>query len=195
MKILVTAGSTWVKIDEIRILTNKFRGVTGLKIARGLQKKGHVVKLLINPHCTGKITGIPVKYFRYFDEFKNAVTSMLKKDKFDAIIHSAAVSDYILLRTLPGKVSSGKPDLTLRLWPAEKIIKRIKSLARGSLVIQFKLEIEREGLIEKAYRSLIANGSDAVVANALDDLKKGYSCFLIDRGRKVKEVKSRTVLI
>ncbi len=44
MKVLVTAGSTWTKIDDVRIITNRFTGKTGLGLAQGLKKK--VIRLL-----------------------------------------------------------------------------------------------------------------------------------------------------
>ena len=73
MKILITAGSTWIGIDEVRILTNRFTGKTGLYLAQELKKKGYLVTLLINPHCTGKIKGLRAVYYRYFYELKTAI--------------------------------------------------------------------------------------------------------------------------
>ncbi len=194
MRVLVTAGSTWAKIDDVRILTNRFTGKTGLHLAWGLKKKGHSVTLLANLHCLGKIKGLKVISYCYFEEFKREVSKAIKKQHYDAIIHCAAVSDYKLKRRLKGKIPSGK-SISLKLIPTEKVIKRIRSLASKSLLIQFKLEPKRKGIVSKAYKSLRENKSDFVVANALEDLQAGYKGFLIGKDKKVIFLGSRNLLL
>jgi len=194
MRVLITAGSTWAKVDDVRILTNRFTGKTGLYLAQGLKKKGHSVTLLVNPHCLGKIKGLKVILYRYFEEFKREVSEAIKKQRYDAIIHSAAVSDYKLKRIFKEKIFSGK-SRSLKLIPTEKIIKRIRSLASKSLLIQFKLESKRRRIINKAYKSLRENRSDFVVANALEDMQAGYKGFLISKDKKVISLKSRKSLL
>ncbi len=194
MKILITAGSTWVKIDRIRILTNRFTGKTGLFIAKSLKQKGHSVTLLVNNHCLGKIQGLKVISFRYFDELKEKLTKLLKSNCYDAIVHMAAVSDYKLNKSYKGKVASGKKALSLRLVPTQKLIKKIKPLAKSSLLIQFKLEPKPKGIIDKAYQSLKEYKSDFVIANALEDLRLGYKGFLVDKEKSIKPINSKASL-
>jgi len=194
MRILVTAGSTWIKVDDVRILTNRFTGKTGLYLAKGLKRKGHSVTLLINLHCVGKIEGLKVIPYQYFEEFKWEVAKAIKKQRYDAIIHNAAVSDYKLKKLLKGKIPSGR-SRSLKLVPTEKIIKRIRAKAPNSLLIQFKLEPKQRGIINKAYKSLRENRSDFVVANALEDMQAGYKGFLISKDKKVISLKSREFLL
>lgn len=192
MKILITAGATWVKIDDVRILTNVFTGRTGLYLARELNKKGCSVTLLANPHCLdNKIKGVKVIPFRYFEEFKAKITKELKSNKYDVIIHTAAVSDYKLKKSFKGKVASGIDELVLKLTPAPKIIRIIRRLSKKSLLIQFKLEAQARGLVEKAYKSLQSNKSDFVVANALEDLKSGYRAYIIDKNKNITAFNSK----
>jgi phosphopantothenoylcysteine synthetase/decarboxylase len=191
MKILITAGPTWARVDKVRILTNRFTGRTGLYLANRLSKKGHKVTLIINPYSVGKIIGISSLYFHYFAEFKKKITELLKSNSFDAIVHMAAVSDYLPKVSRQGKVSSGKKDLNISLIPAPKIIKIIRNLAKNSLLIQFKLEAKKRGIIDKAYRSLGENGSDYVVANALEDLKSGYKAIVIDKQKNKSNISSK----
>lgn len=194
MKILITAGPTWVKIDQVRILTTVFTGRTGLYLAEQFKKHGDDVTLVINPHCLGEISGFRIINFNYFNDFKEKITQDLKKNKYDAIIHSAAVSDYNLKKPFIGKVASGKSGLTIKLTPAEKIIKIMKRLAKKSFLVQFKLEIKQKGLIDKAYKSLKENKSDIVVANALEDLQRSYQAFIIDKDKKVVTIYSKKLL-
>ncbi len=194
MKVLVTAGPTWVKVDRVRVLTNIFTGRTGLDLARELKKRGYAVTLLINPHCLGRIHGRNVVRYRYFGEFKRSICRLLDKNTFTAIVHTAAVSDYELTESFKGKISSGRKSLKLHLKPAPKIIKTIRVRAKKSLLIQFKLETGGSGLVESAYRSLKENHSDFVVANALSDLERGYQAFFIDREKRVSVVRSKVAL-
>jgi len=181
-------------VDDVRILTNRFTGKTGLYLAKGLKRKGHSVTLLINLHCVGKIEGLKVIPYQYFEEFKWEVAKAIKKQRYDAIIHNAAVSDYKLKKLLKGKIPSGR-SRSLKLVPTEKIIKRIRAKAPNSLLIQFKLEPKQRGIINKAYKSLRENRSDFVVANALEDMQAGYKGFLISKDKKVISLKSREFLL
>lgn len=188
MKVLITAGPTWVKIDQVRIITNIFTGRTGLYLAKEFRKKGCQVSLLINPHCIRKLpSDIRIREFRYFEELKSIIEQELETRRYDVIIHSAAVSDYKLKREFRGKIPSGKPCITLRLRPTPKLIKIMRKLAKDSFLVQFKLEVEREQLIEKACRSLKNSNADLVIANSFNDLKLRY---IIDKNRNVKKVNS-----
>ena len=195
MKILVTAGATWVRLDQVRILTNRFSGKTGLYLAKGLKKKGHSVTLLINPHCVGEVKGIKTTYYHYFDDFKKQAIKLLKRGTYDAIVHTAAVSDYKLKKPKKGKIPSNKKSLNLKLYPAEKVIKKMRSLAKKSLLIQFKLEAQRKGLLAKAYLSLKRNKSDFVVANALVDLYSGYKGFVMSKAGQITLITSKNSLL
>jgi phosphopantothenoylcysteine decarboxylase/phosphopantothenate--cysteine ligase len=194
-KILITAGPTWVRIDDVRIITNIFTGKTGLYLAKEFKEKGFLVTLFFNPHTLNKkIKGIKMIPFKYFEDFRNKLIKELKKNEYDIIIHSAAVSDYKVKKISKGKIPSGKKSLILKLVPTEKVIKRIRKLSPKSTFIQFKLEIKRENLLEKAYRSLKENESDFVVANALKDLKLRYQAFFIDKNKNIIPIKSKKFL-
>ena len=194
MKILITAGATWVRLDAVRILTNHFSGATGLYLAKDLKKKGHSVTLLVNPHCLEPIKGLKYFHYHYFAEFKDKVIKLLKNRKYDVIIHTAAVSDYKLKTVYKGKISSGRKSLSLKLIPTEKIINKIRRLAKKAILVQFKLEAKNKGIINKAYQSLKANKSDFVVANSLEDISKSYKAWLIDNKKKAFKIGSKKAL-
>ncbi|MBU1121842.1 MAG: phosphopantothenoylcysteine decarboxylase [Candidatus Omnitrophica bacterium] len=194
MKVLITAGPTWVKIDDVRVITNIFTGGSGIFFGKEFKKKKCAVTLLINSPYADKLKGIKIIPFRYYDEFKEKVLSQIKNEKYDAIIHTAAVSDYKLKSIFKGKIPAAKKELILKLVPAQKVIKSMRGLAKKSVVIQFKLESKRKGLIDKAYNRLKENRSDFVVANALEDLKTKYKAFVIDKNKKVITVDSKKEL-
>ncbi len=195
MNILITAGATWVKIDDVRVITNIFSGRTGLFLAKSFASAGHSVTLLINPHCVNRrLNGVETVYYHYFEEFKSLIYKLLNNNKYSAIIHSAAVSDYRLENYVSGKMSSGKDRLKLELIPTEKIIKEMRTLAKKSLIVQFKLEASSDNLINLAYESLQENNSDLVVANCLRDVQSRYKGFLINKNKEVLAVSSKSCL-
>ncbi|MFA6282141.1 MAG: phosphopantothenoylcysteine decarboxylase [Candidatus Omnitrophota bacterium] len=196
MKILITAGATWIKIDDVRVITTIFSGNTGIYLARNFKKEGHVVTLVVNSPCLNRkeLKGIKVIPFKYFEDFKKRITDEVKANRYDAIIHSAAVADYKLGKVFKGKVPSGKKSLALKLVPAEKIIKTIRSFQSLAILVQFKLEIKRKGLIREAFKSLKANKSNFVVANALEDLRLGYKSFIVDTDKNVIMINSKKSL-
>lgn len=105
MRILITAGNTQTPIDDVRVITNVFSGRTGSKIATAAHDRGHSVCLLTsNPEL---VSGRPansmhplaeweVQPYRTFDDLHGLMRQLITEQKFDAIIHSAAVSDFEL---------------------------------------------------------------------------------------------------
>lgn len=196
MNILITAGATNVKIDKIRVITNIFTGRTGLFLAKEFKKRNNEVTLIINSRWISRLpSNIKIITFSYFDDFRKIIENKLKNNFYDVIIHSAAVSDYRVKREFQGKISSKIKNLNISLVPTTKIIRCLRKLAPESFIVQFKLEIDSHRLIEKAYTSLIDNGSNLVVANAFCDLSNlHYQAFIIDKNKKVYKVNSKRSL-
>ncbi|MFH1768287.1 MAG: phosphopantothenoylcysteine decarboxylase [Candidatus Omnitrophota bacterium] len=195
MKILITGGATWVKVDDVRILTSIFTGKTAFFLAEYFAAKGCEVTLLCNRHCLGSaIKKVTVVSFKYYHELKKALEDTLNRNRYDLIIHSAAVSDYKVKRPREGKIASRKKEIIIRLGPLAKLTGIIRRLAKGACLVQFKLEVSRENLMQKARSSLKTNRFDFVVANALGDLGSKYKAFIIGRTNDIKEVNSKIAL-
>src|SRR5437870_3625460 len=103
MNILVTAGNTLVPIDQVRCITNIFTGRTGTQIALHCHEHDHAVTLLTShPEIVNKILGASpapkshwsVCEYSTFEDLWDSLQKMLRLDRFDVLIHSAAVSDY-----------------------------------------------------------------------------------------------------
>lgn len=206
MNILITAGNTQVPLDGVRVITNIFSGRTGAFIARAASRRGHKVTVMTsNPdHLTGlpdhhdpdrRTTIVP---YKTFDEYTSALEHGTRHGGYDAIILSAAVSDYIAAgvfapaptsgepgtgsadqpETLPalspvggGKIKSTEPELWVRLTRAPKLVDKIRAHwnFRGILV-KFKLEvgITDDELIAIAEQSRTHSDANFVVANTLE---------------------------
>jgi len=198
IKVLVTAGPTWVKIDKVRVLTNIFSGKTGFLIAKAFRAGGFQVTLALGPsRFRPQDKNLNILKFKYFEELRRLIGKELGDKSYKVIIHSAAVSDYRPIRLYGSKISSSRKELILRLRPTPKLIKEIRKKRGDVFLIQFKLEVgrSRKDLINIAYTSLVKNNSDLVVANDLRDFKGlAYRAYIIDKDKNIKMVRARREL-
>ena len=186
-RILVTAGATQTDIDKVRSITNIFKGKTGIKIAMEAASRGHSVTLICSdPNLVPK--DAPYMYvvpYRTYSEFHTAFEKqVLFGGSYDAIIHSAAVSDYLPMRVTtdpndqgPGvkgsltKISSDHESLWIELIPTTKLIGLVRTewAFKGKLVM-FKLEVEKtdDELVDIVRPKMAKYGADLTVANCLE---------------------------
>jgi phosphopantothenoylcysteine synthetase/decarboxylase len=97
MNIVVTAGNTFVPIDQVRGITNIFTGRTGAEIATHAHERGHRVSLLTShPERAAGIAGgsWTMETYVTFDDLQELLERSLHAGGVDVLIHSAAVSDY-----------------------------------------------------------------------------------------------------
>lgn len=184
MRILVTAGNTQAPIDQVRCITNIFTGRTGANIALRAAERGHDVLLLTSHPDVVSTTHerLAIQVFRTFDELRVLMEREIVHEQFDAIVHCAAVSDYLVsgvfgadrsqaAKPTTGKLKSDEPELWLRLVRAPKLVDSIRQdwHFRGWLV-KFKLEvgISDKRLLDVAENSRLHSGADLMVANTLE---------------------------
>lgn len=203
MKILVTAGNTQARLDKVRCLTNIFTGRTGASIALHAHARGHDVTLLTShpeavsaPHVAALGERWNLVRFSTFEDLHGLLATHLNNQPPDAVIHSAAVSDYLvagiyapatvtqfqqesgrwsadamLLDRRAGKVKSDEAELWLRLVRAPKLVDLIRPAwhFRG-LLVKFKLEVglSDDALLQIAERSRTQSAADLMVANTLE---------------------------
>ena len=178
-KILITAGPTWIPIDDVRVISNISSGELGIILAKKAASKGLRVDLFlgpVGPVATGK--KIKVFRFKYFDELLRLARENLKSKKYDFILHAAAVSDYLIQR-IPGKISSSAPELVLKLKKAPKIVEIIRALNPKAFLVSFKLEVGVTDavLLKRALEAMKRAGANLVVANTFD--KGSYKGFIL----------------
>jgi phosphopantothenoylcysteine synthetase/decarboxylase len=178
MRILVTAGNTQVPIDRVRCITNIFTGRTGTRIALEAHRLGHDVRLLTSqPNVIAQLqSDVPTRNrwhatpFQTFDDLQRLMETAIRDKFYDAVIHSAAVSDYLfggahapgagtrfdpatgtwtstngvpsLQDRSAGKVKSDEPELWLRMIRAPKIVDRVRAdWGFQGVLVKFKLEV------------------------------------------------------
>ncbi len=167
-KVLVIAGATEESVDDMRIITNRSSGRTGIEIAVEAFERGADVDLWL-----GK-SSVKVPYWINSERFTDTASLIKKVEEsmmdYHAVIVPAAISDYSPERQ-KGKIVSGMPELILRMRPTEKVLKHIRKRFEGALVA-FKLEAveDTEELIRRAEKKAEEYGADVMVANRISDV-------------------------
>lgn len=197
-KILITAGPTWVRIDSVRVITNVFRGTLGWIIADEAAKRGAKVTLLLGPATPSLPSKTSHKFkvirFRLFDDLYKLMKQEISCRKYDAVVHSAAVSDYSPTTYYDGKIKSGHKNLVIELKPTIKIVDQVKKWDPKVFLVKFKVEsnVDREELIRRAYESMIASTADLIVANDLKDIGENrQKALIIDPNRKTVSCRTK----
>jgi phosphopantothenoylcysteine synthetase/decarboxylase len=166
MRVLVTAGGTREPIDDARVIANTSTGRLGARIADAAAAAGHEVLLLHG--VLAARPGSPAVRCEAFDASVE-LAALLERHvpRADAVLHAAAVSDFVPERA-EGKLSSDLPELVLRLRRAPKLVDRLRALAPEALLVGFKLAsgVDEAGLVAAAQALRRRARLDWVVANA-----------------------------
>lgn len=171
-KVLVIAGSTEEPIDDIRVITNRSSGETGIELARAAYERGADVELWMG-RCEAELPEyIPTSRFASYD----SLAAKAKKIKHDIVLFPAAVSDYSLKKT-EGKISSDLDALTITLKRNPKLIDRM----RGRFVVGFKAQVRMKDdeLVDAALQLIKRSKCSLVVANSVENVRKGMTKVIV----------------
>jgi phosphopantothenoylcysteine decarboxylase / phosphopantothenate---cysteine ligase len=175
-KILITSGGTQEPIDEVRVITNKSTGKTGARIADTLIEMGaNVTFLHAAQSATPQLECDRFSFETYLD-LENQLKRILGQDRYDSIIHLAAVSDYSLaIGGAKGKLSSQSESMTLQLKKNPKLLNQLKDFSsnKSLRVVAFKMTADTD-LDQQAISvsKLFAEGhADLVIHNDLSEIK------------------------
>ena len=167
-KIVITAGGTSEKIDNVRKITNSSSGKLGMTIANHLLKEND--DLIIYYVCSKNSLRPLDKRIKVIEidgtiSLKKEIENLLLNEKIDYFIHSMAVSDYMTdyvttierikasikntsnleeafsnIEIINGnKISSYEDNLVIVLKQTPKIISIIKDLSPQTYLVGFKL--------------------------------------------------------
>ena len=195
-RILVTAGPTLEYIDPVRVITNKSSGLMGVEVAREALLRGAEVTLIYGPGTATPPDEARVVSVERTKEMYEAVVSELKSQKYDAVIATAAASDWALGKPFDYKVSTRKTStLNVELETTPKIIDVVKKISPRAFLVPFKAEynVSDKALIQNAFERLKEAKADLIVAN--DVARKGVGfkvetneIFIVDNKRRVVHV-------
>ncbi|TET89162.1 MAG: bifunctional phosphopantothenoylcysteine decarboxylase/phosphopantothenate--cysteine ligase CoaBC [Methanomassiliicoccales archaeon] len=185
-KVTVIAGSTEEPVDDVRILTNRSTGRTGIELALDAYERGAQVELWMGRTTEEIPSFITTKRFSTSLE----LVDMVRKIRSDICIVPAAISDYIPKRA-KGKISSTKRQVTVELRRAPKIIEEIRRSRKKITIIGFKLEsdISKKALVSKAKERLRTAKLDFIVANDIKSVTPDSNkVIIIDKKGRTKDV-------
>ena len=167
-KIIITAGGTSEKIDNVRKITNSSTGKLGMTIANYILQES--TNTMIYYICSKNSlrpndTRVQIVEIDGTIDLKNTVQKLLLSDNIDYFIHSMAVSDYMtdyvttidkikksikktddtdeafknIVVINETKITSYENNLVIVLKPTPKIISTIKNISPSTYLVGFKL--------------------------------------------------------
>jgi phosphopantothenoylcysteine decarboxylase/phosphopantothenate--cysteine ligase len=159
--ILVTAGRTEEPLDPVRYISNRSSGKMGYALAEAAQRRGAKVTLISGPSNLtppAEVNFIPVKRA---EEMYSAVKSHFGKT--DALIMTAAVSDFIPRIVSKEKIKRKDENILLEFKPGRDILKEMGKLKKKQILVGFSLETENE--IANSRKKLEEKNLDLIVVN------------------------------
>jgi phosphopantothenoylcysteine decarboxylase/phosphopantothenate--cysteine ligase len=194
-KVLITAGPTQEKIDDVRYISNYSSGKMGISLARVAAELGANVKLIIGPtnqninHPNIEIINVISADQMYDNVLENFSST-------DITICSAAVSDFKPKNPVNKKIKKETGFNNIELIPNKDIlleISKIKSLSQTLVGFALESDNERNNAISK----LTTKNLDLVVLNSLNDKDAGFGIdtnkiTLIDSDRNIEEFDSKS---
>jgi phosphopantothenoylcysteine decarboxylase/phosphopantothenate--cysteine ligase len=171
-KVLVIAGATEEPIDDIRVVTNRSSGETGVELARAAHERGAEVELWMGRHEIVLPEHIKTIKFSTF----NDLVRLTKGRRFDIVFFPAAVSDFSPKKTT-GKISSEQARLTIELKRNPKLIDSIK--ARVMIGFKAQSRVSDDQLIEESLKLVKRAKCALVVANIVEKVRPGRTSVVI----------------
>lgn len=196
LSVLITAGGTKVPIDSVRAITNTSSGRTGTLLADYLAQKKYAVELLLSKDAEAPSHVKNVTRFETYSDLSKLLEEKLTKNKYDLVIHSAAVSDFTVESLdAKGKIPSGQ-NMVLNLYPTEKIIAKIKKWNQSCKLVGFKLtDTSDDESQERSIQKLFTQSADWVIHNDLSQISDKHHHFdLYDPSRKIAHCESKQQL-
>lgn len=206
MKILLTAGGTSEKIDQVRSITNHSSGRLGVEIAKALANQPVEIDYITTtaalqpqkqPNLTIHLIDDTLSLFE-------TMTSLMKEKQYTAVIHSMAVSDFTpqaslaqeefiaalnqQLQEMPTKTfdAASFQQLLEKLEATQETAKKISSktdhllmvLKQNPKVIQQVRALQPDTILV-GFKLLVGVTEDQLVQVATENLSKNQADFVL----------------
>ncbi|MBS1537881.1 MAG: bifunctional phosphopantothenoylcysteine decarboxylase/phosphopantothenate--cysteine ligase CoaBC [Bacteroidetes bacterium] len=171
--ILITAGPTYEKIDDVRFIGNFSSGKMGFALATEAVKSGANVLLVAGPVSLPTPNGVLRIDVQSASEMYDAVMQHFYKS--DVAILAAAVADYSPTKKVSGKMK--KKDvgdkLKLELHSTKDILASLGAVKTNhQVLVGFALEATNE--IENARKKLTSKNCDLIILNSANKPQSGF---------------------
>lgn len=171
IKVMLTAGPTYEKIDPVRFIGNYSSGKMGYAIAEELAQRGAMVELISGPvKLSIKHANISVTKVESANDMYNACCEIFPTCNVGVMC--AAVADYTPAEKADQKIKR-KGDMTITLRPTQDIAATMGNMKREEQVlVGFALETTDEQI--NATGKLERKNLDFIVLNSLKDKGAGF---------------------
>ncbi|MDF2881277.1 MAG: hypothetical protein K0R54_1834 [Clostridiaceae bacterium] len=196
-KVLITGGPVYGKLDDVKLVTNKFKGGLIAKLADELSELGKdnisITYLVAKGFAEPNSPNIKIIYQDGYYDYKDKVLELAPE--MDAVILGSAVANLIPKEPFKGKFPSHNYEpgevINIPFIIAPRIIDMIKIISPKTAVFGFKLlsGYNHEQLIEAGYEVVLNSKATAVFANDTKDLTKKYA---ITKERSIIELNMET---
>ncbi len=173
LRVLVTAGPTYERIDPVRFIGNFSSGKMGIAIAEAFAEKGAQVILICGP------TSVPVSHERILQMDVVSAEEMFEACKqmhqqVDIIVKAAAVSDFRPATINEQKIKKAAHEgMTIELVRNPDILHWLgQHKPEKQILVGFALESENAEA--NAQKKLKAKNLDLIVLNTLEDTGAGF---------------------
>lgn len=188
--VVVTAGPTREKIDDVRFISNYSSGKMGFALAKAAVRKGAEVHLITGPVHLETPDGVARLNVESTEEMNRAARDFYTT--CDIFIAAAAVADYRPVSAVSGKMKKKQETMQLGLVRNPDILALFSNQKKPhQLAVGFSLETE--GNIENARKKLEQKNLDLIAYNTFDGVTSGFEVdtnvlTLIDRDFHVHEL-------
>ncbi len=162
MRILVTAGPTREYLDDVRFISNASSGRMGFAVAEAAILAGHEVVFVSGPVYLPAPRGVTRIDVVTTEDMRRVVREQFAD--CDAVVMTAAPSDYRPAERQSGKIKKGAEEVVLRLIRNPDILAELGREKGNRILIGFALEspVDRN----EALRKLREKNLDAIVLNS-----------------------------
>ena len=178
-KILITGGPVHGKLDDVKIISNRFKGGLIAKLADQLSERTEVIYLTSRGSKVPKNEDIKVIYHDGLFDYQDIVLKMAPD--MDAVILGGAVANLVPQTPIEGKFPSHNYNVgdvvNIPFVIAPRIIDKVKEVAPKVHLFGFKLlsNVPHEELINAAYGIVLDSKATCVFANDTNDLTIKYA--------------------
>ncbi|MBN2746475.1 MAG: bifunctional phosphopantothenoylcysteine decarboxylase/phosphopantothenate--cysteine ligase CoaBC [Bacteroidales bacterium] len=172
LKILISAGPTFEKIDPVRFIGNHSTGKMGISLCKVFANLDAEVQLISGP-------GVPeINHQRIKQTKVTTADDMLREcekhfPSSDITIMAAAIADFKPKNISDKKIKKGNNPPVIELIPTPDVLFNLgKQKKEHQLLIGFALETDQE--MEHAKQKLERKNLDFIVLNSLRDSGSGF---------------------
>jgi phosphopantothenoylcysteine decarboxylase / phosphopantothenate---cysteine ligase len=170
-QVLVSAGPTHEDLDPVRYVTNRSTGKMGYAVAKMARRRGAAVCLVSGPSALASPQGVERVLVRSALEMLQALTTRFPQT--DALIMSAAVSDYRPAGFAEHKIKRGQEEMLVKLTHNPDILKSLGGLKTRQVMVGFAAETQ--DILHHAQQKLQRKHLDLIVANDVSAPDSGFA--------------------